>query len=50
MTRTKYHFRIKTSNGGIVGNITKEANSLAEAEVKLRKQYPDCEVLDVQVS
>ncbi|WP_448567347.1 hypothetical protein [Thalassotalea ganghwensis] len=50
MSRSKYHFRIRTSNGGIVGNITKEAKSLADAEVKLRRQYPDCEILDVQVS
>jgi len=44
-----YIFRIKTKSGGTVGNISARGTSQPDAEQKLRKQYPDCTVLDVQV-
>lgn len=46
---SNYVFKIKTSSGGVVGNIVKQGTSQADAERKLRQQYPDCVVLDVQV-
>jgi hypothetical protein len=47
--RAKYVFRIKTSSGGIVGNIVIEANDQYEAERKLRQRYPDCTILNCEV-
>ncbi len=44
-----YVFKIKTKSGGIVGNIVKQGTSQSDAEQKLRKNYPDCTILDVQV-
>ena len=49
MATQPYVFRIITKSGGIVGNITKQGTSQPDAEQKLRKQYPDCTILDVQV-
>lgn len=48
MAAQSYVFKIKTKSGGIVGNIVKQGSSQQDAERKLRKQYPDCIVLDVQ--
>jgi hypothetical protein len=50
MRRPKFHFRVKTKSGQIVGNIVIEAHDQYEAEQKLRKQYPDCTILGCQVS
>lgn len=50
MRRPRFHFRIKTKSGGIVGNIVIEAHDQYEAEQKLRKLYPDCTILGCQVS
>lgn len=43
----KFRFRIKTKNGGVVGNVTIEAYDVEAAKVKLKKRYPDCEILNV---
>lgn len=45
----KFHFRIKTKSGNIVGNVSIEAYDVEAAKVKLRKRYPDCEILNVSV-
>ena len=42
----RYVFKIKTKSGGIVGNIVIEAKDIEEAKYKLRKQYPDCEIME----
>ena len=39
-------FKIKTKSGGIVGNIVIEAKDIEAVKVKLRKRYPDCEILE----
>ena len=44
-----YTFKIRTSSNGIVGNVKHNGTSQPDAEIKLRKQYPGCTVLDVQV-
>lgn len=49
MADRTYLFRIKTRDGGIVGNIAKRGTSQPDAERKLRDNYPDCTILDVQV-
>jgi len=43
----KFRFRIKTKSGNIVGNVTIEASDVEEAKAKLKKRYPDCEILNV---
>ena len=43
----KFHFRIKTKDGNIVGNVTIEAFDVESAKCKLKKRYPDCEILNV---
>lgn len=48
-TTQTYVFRIKTRNGGTVPNIVKLGTSQADAERKLRHQYPDATIVDVQV-
>lgn len=45
----KFVFRIKTKSGSINGNILIEARDQYEAESKLRKRYPDCEILNCEV-
>ena len=42
----KFHFRIKTKDGNIVGNVTIEAFDVEVAKCKLKKRYPDCEILN----
>jgi hypothetical protein len=42
----KFVFKIKTKSGGIVGNIVIEAKDIEAAKAKLRKRYPDCEILE----
>ena len=44
--RKRFVFKIKTKSGGIVGNIVIEAKDIEEAKHKLRKRYPDCEILE----
>ena len=38
----RFVFKIKTKSGSIVV----EAKDIEEAKYKLRKQYPDCEILE----
>ena len=47
--RLRFAFRIRTSSGGIIGNIVIEAHDQYEAENKLRQRYPDCTVLNCEV-
>jgi hypothetical protein len=42
----RFVFKIKTKSGGIVGTIVIEAEDIEAAKVKLRKRYPDCEILE----
>lgn len=42
----RFVFKIKTKSGGIVGNIVIEAKDIEAAKVKLKKRYPDCEILE----
>ncbi len=42
----RFVFKIKTKSGSIVGNIVIEARDIEEAKYKLRKRYPDCEILE----
>jgi len=42
----KFVFKIKTKSGGIIGNIVIEAKDIEAAKYKLRKWYPDCEILE----
>ena len=44
--RRRFVFKVKTKGGGIVGNIVIEAKDIEEAKYKLRKRYPDCEILE----
>ena len=41
-------FKIKTKSGGIVGNIVIEAKDSENAKYKLRKRYPDCEIMEMK--
>ncbi|MGE3409372.1 MAG: hypothetical protein AB7I37_21320 [Pirellulales bacterium] len=43
----KFAFRIKTKDGGIVGNVLIEATDVEAAKVKLMKRYPGCTILSV---
>lgn len=43
----QYYFSIRTASGGHVG-ITIQAASWPDAEVKLRKRYPGCTILECQ--
>ena len=42
----RFVFKIRTKNGGIVGDIVIEAKDIEEAKYKLRKRYPNCEILE----
>lgn len=42
----RFVFKIKTKSGGIVGNIVIEAKDIEAAKYKLRKRYPECEILE----
>jgi hypothetical protein len=42
----KFVFKIKTKSGSIIGNIVIEATDMENAKYKLRKRYPDCEILE----
>lgn len=44
----KFRFRIKTKAGNIVDNVTIEAFDVEAAKVKLRKRYPNCEILNLR--
>ncbi len=46
--RKKYVFKIRTEKGSIIGNIVIEGTSQSNAESKLRRRYPNCEILDCQ--
>jgi hypothetical protein len=45
----KFAFKIKTKDGGIVGNVVIEATDVEAAKVKLMKRYPGCTILSVMV-
>ena len=45
----KFAFKIKTKDGGIVGNVVIEATDVEAAKVKLMKRYPGCTILSVKV-
>ena len=45
----KFAFKIKTKDGGIVGNVVIEASDVEAAKVKLMKRYPGCTILSVTV-
>ncbi len=47
--RRRYYLRVKTKDGGIVGNIVIEAHDAHEAEHKLRMRYPNCIILNCEV-
>ncbi len=42
----RFVFKVKTKSGGIVGNFVIEAKDIEEAKYKLRKRYPDCEIME----
>jgi hypothetical protein len=44
----KFLFKIKTKDGGIVGNVLIEATDVEAAKTKLQKRYPGCTILKVQ--
>lgn len=44
----KFIFRVKTKDGGIVGNVLIEAADVEAAKVKLMKRYPGCTILNVK--
>ena len=43
---TKYKFRIRTRNGGVVSNLVFLGRDEADAERKLRQIYFNCEILE----
>jgi hypothetical protein len=45
----RYRAKIKTKSGGIIGNVTANGDNEAEAVVKIKKRYPDCQILSIQV-
>ena len=42
----RFVFKIKTKSGSIVGNVVIEAKDIEEAKYKLKKRYPDCEIME----
>lgn len=42
-----FAFKIKTKDGGIVGNVVIEASDVEAAKTKLMKRYPGCSILSV---
>lgn len=44
----KFIFRVKTKDGGIVGNILIEAADVEAAKFKLMKRYPGSTILNVK--
>jgi hypothetical protein len=44
----KFVFKIKTKSGSINDNVVIEASDAEAAKVKLRKRYPDCEILSMR--
>ena len=44
----KFAFKIRTKDGGIIGNVVIEATDVEAAKVKLVKRYPGCMILSVQ--
>ena len=43
----KFGFRIRTRSGGMVDHLSIHATDESGAEIKLRKMYPDCQILEV---
>jgi hypothetical protein len=43
----RFAFKIKTKDGGIVGNVLIEAHDEDAAKVKLMKRYPGCTIRSV---
>ena len=44
----KFIFRVKTKDGGIIGNVLIEAADVEAAKVKLMKRYPGSTILNVK--
>lgn len=44
----KFTFKIKTKGGSIIDNVVIEASDAEAAKVKLRRRYPDCEILSMK--
>ena len=44
----RFVFKIKTKGGSIIDNIVIEDSDAEAAKVKLRKRYPDCEILSMK--
>jgi hypothetical protein len=42
----RFVFKVKTKDGGIIGNIVIEAKDLEVAKHKLSQRYPGCEILE----
>lgn len=47
MALHRFAFKIKTKDGGIIGNIVIEASDVEAAKTKLMKRYPGCSILSV---
>lgn len=45
----KFYFKIKTKDGGIIGNIVIEAHDQFDAQNKLFRRYPNCTIMGCQV-
>jgi len=43
----RFAFKIRTKDGGIVGNVVIEASDVEAAKTKLMKRYPGCSILSV---
>jgi len=43
----RFAFNIKTTSGGIIGNVVIEASDVEAAKTKLMKRYPGCSILSV---
>jgi hypothetical protein len=47
LANRRFAFKIKTKDGGIVGNVLIEAHDEDAAKARLMKRYPGCTVLSV---
>jgi hypothetical protein len=47
--RQKFIFRVRTKDGGIIGNIVIEAKDQYEAEHEIKQIYPNREILNCEI-
>jgi hypothetical protein len=47
--RLRFYFQVRTTSGGIVGNIVIEAHDQFEAQQKLMQRYPGCTIMKCEV-